>query len=84
MSKKVDKTVTEKVINEYIDLFEEIPYWMHQSNCIKEQVDPYEDALYIREQLCPSCPVKRDCLDWALKNNVQGLTFGGLDIGEKD
>lgn len=60
--------------------------WRSQSACIGSGVDFFTmRAAAVREQkaLCMTCPVLKDCLDFAIRNNEQDGTWGGLTEKER-
>jgi WhiB family transcriptional regulator, redox-sensing transcriptional regulator len=59
-------------------------YWQHQARCIKTDLQlifrnassqPYADML------CDGCPVRVDCLTFALNNRIEFGVWGGLSEG---
>lgn len=64
--------------------------WIEQSRC-REGYDPdmffpdYETAGTTKaaKGVCASCPVRRECLDWAIDSNERFGVFGGMDTAER-
>lgn len=60
--------------------------WMERAACVKEH-DPerwqadyrYQDA----KRICKTCPVRAECLEYALAHREQGGVWGGLDPKER-
>jgi WhiB family redox-sensing transcriptional regulator len=44
---------------------------------------PALDQVTQAKRLCLACPVRRPCLDWALRNGIQFGIWGGLTEGER-
>lgn len=69
----------DSVVDEsYIDILHTFltytPGWMDDAACIGlEKTFNKEDIL----AACDLCPVKKECLDYALENNVSTGVFGG-------
>lgn len=79
-----DRVVDDNVIQSmYWDLLQ-APDWMMDASCVRydienptEIIDPIEDAYYISENLCPSCPVKNMCTHWGSRFDIHRGVFGG-------
>ena len=64
-----------------------LPEWMGRAACIgmatevffprKEMGETHMEA----KRVCKGCPVREDCLDYAIKNRIKAGIWGGL--GEK-
>ncbi len=67
--------------------------WMHHASCKDEDPDfwfPDEQGTEERKAktayalaLCADCPVRADCLDYALRTNTTGGIFGGMTPAER-
>lgn len=42
----------------------------------------YED-IALAKRLCRDCPLQRECLDYAIRNNEQGGVWGGMTHGDR-
>jgi len=58
--------------------------WRDEANCLDVPGDLwFPDLVHSREHkmarvICMTCPVKVQCLDYALDNNIEHGTWGGL------
>ena len=43
----------------------------------------WKETIRKAKEICETCPVKQDCLDWALKHEDYGL-WGGFTPGQRD
>lgn len=66
--------------------------WMDDAACrVGSGVDPWifhatdPDSQGRAKAICATCPVRKDCLDWALQpiNPVPHSTAGGLTVDER-
>ncbi len=64
----------------------EIGVWRTQAACIGHGDLFFEDRMRTvvkkAKQLCAVCAVKQECLDYALRNNEEGV-WGGLTANER-
>lgn len=68
----------------------ESPDWHEDAECAKPENAKYIDNFfankpaqqYQAKKLCESCPVRRDCVKWALDNKQLWGIWGGLDYKE--
>lgn len=67
--------------------------WRHRANC-REITDPDVffpigttgpalDQLEVAKAICRPCPVKRECLSWALSTHQECGVWGGLSEEER-
>jgi WhiB family transcriptional regulator, redox-sensing transcriptional regulator len=66
--------------------------WRHQGACLDEDADLFfplgiSDAAYHQmedaRQVCLRCPVREQCLDWALENGQEHGVWGGTTENER-
>jgi WhiB family redox-sensing transcriptional regulator len=66
--------------------------WRDRSACLDEDpdlffasgTDPQEQAAAAQaKQICGRCPVRRECLDWAVSEGVDSGIWGGMDENER-
>lgn len=69
-----DSVVDEAYIDVLHTFLSHTPGWMDEAACIgMEKTFDNKDIL----EACSVCPVKEECLDYAIKNNVSTGVFGG-------
>jgi len=61
--------------------------WQFEGNC-----KPEDDKIFFSELpskvakaklICSACPVQKQCLDFAISNNIEEGIFGGLTFDER-
>ena len=69
---------------------EQMPFvnldWKQRGNCVKSNVDFYPDGtagVNRAKKVCQDCPVKKKCLDYALKSTHQFGVWGGMSERER-
>jgi WhiB family redox-sensing transcriptional regulator len=73
--------------NDFLDALQRRPVWQDEGICA--QTDP--EAFYPEKggntrpakQICASCPVKVECLEWAVENREGFGVWGGLSERER-
>jgi WhiB family redox-sensing transcriptional regulator len=62
--------------------------WARNALCAKTNPEiffpAHDDPATEARQICARCPVRDDCLRFALENNERYGIWGGLDPGERD
>lgn len=61
------------------------PHWRERGLC--REYDPEyffnPDTEFVATQVCNPCPVKHECLAWAIEHKVQFGVWGGLTEGQR-
>lgn len=61
--------------------------WMKQASCANEERDLWfpqvGGASRVARMICAGCPVKNECLDYALKHEEFGI-WGGMSAEERN
>lgn len=63
--------------------------WTERAICGPQQADEWfpevsaRDAAKRTKEFCRNCPVKAQCLDFALRNNEQFGIWGGTSVTER-
>jgi WhiB family redox-sensing transcriptional regulator len=67
-------------------------WWLPEAHCIGEDPDlffpigtsdPALDQVEAAKAICQACPVRADCLEWALVTCQDAGVWGGLDEEER-
>lgn len=61
--------------------------WQNQALCATKRVEPYKDTFFsdnpdeiaTAKRICGACPVKKECLEWALNSKEIWGVWGGLE-----
>ena len=60
-----------------------LPPWMRRGACVGEDPELWYPergrSAEPAKQMCARCPVREECLDWALENENHGI-WGGLSL----
>lgn len=65
------------------------PHWMHKAACRGEGFDAWFSTDEVGEQadsarrVCAGCPVRPECLDYALDGHIRHGLWGGLSSRER-
>ena len=65
------------------------PHWMHKAACREQGFDAWFPADEAGEEadaarrVCAGCPVRPECLDYALDYSIRHGLWGGLSPGER-
>ena len=73
--------VDEHVVDEFFAMFTNVPPWMSEGLCAKNGCDPIADLRVIGLELCPVCPVAKQCAEYAQRRGFHTLSFAGLGDG---
>ena len=61
--------------------------WQFESKCTPEDSNLFFSELASKvikaKMICLGCPVQNECLDFAIKNNIEEGIFGGLTFNER-
>jgi WhiB family redox-sensing transcriptional regulator len=66
--------------------------WRNASRCLDEPPDDFfpighgpaaQRQIGRAKRICAACPVRTQCLKWALANHIRDGVFGGLDPDER-
>jgi WhiB family redox-sensing transcriptional regulator len=66
--------------------------WRNASRCLTEPPDDFfpighgpaaQRQISRAKRICHACPVRMQCLSWALTNHIGDGVFGGLDPDER-
>jgi len=61
--------------------------WQFQAMCRVEDSDIFFSELASKvaraKAVCSTCPVQKQCLDFAISNNIEEGIFGGLTFDER-
>ena len=61
--------------------------WQFQAMCSLENSEIFFSGLASRvakaKAICSACPVQKQCLDFAISNNIEEGIFGGLTPNER-
>lgn len=64
--------------------------WQDKALCATPQMEPFKDMFFSEDQedvnsakmMCGACPVRKECLNWALENKEIWGVWGGVDENE--
>ena len=61
--------------------------WQFEAQCKTEDSNLFFSELASKvikaKMICSTCPVKKQCLDFAISNNIEEGIFGGLTFDER-
>ena len=63
-----------------------IPEWTDQALCAQTDPElffPDKGGTAIARKICAPCPVKNECLEWAISENIIDGILGGMTARER-